>query len=413
MNAETRHFIEKNLDADIRKVALQGCRDKAVDLPLALQQIAGWQTARRKLPTWAALDGILYPPHLNMEQCSGEQTARYKCSVCRDSVATKKSGSTLVDLTGGFGVDFSFLAPYFEHAVYVEQQEELCRLARHNFPLLGFDSTVVCGDGTDYLHTMEHVTMIFLDPARRDAHGSRTYGISDCTPDVLTLRDELLQKADYVMLKLSPMLDWRKAVSDLGEQWVREVHIVSTEGECKELLVLLSVKGSGLRLVCVNDGVLFVVEESEMSANQSTEQANLPAFIGISDLSDPSSDSPAYLYEPNASIMKAGCFNELAAHFGVSQVAPNSHLFTSDRPVPDFPGRQFVIEAVTTMNKRELRQYLQGITQANIAVRNFPLTAADLRRRLKLADGGSTYIFATTLADNTHVLLVCRKAVFV
>lgn len=410
MNAETRHFIEKNLDADIRKVALQGCRDKAVDLPLALQQIAGWQTARRKLPTWAALDGILYPPHLNMEQCSSEQTARYKCSVCRDSVATKKSGSTLVDLTGGFGVDFSFLAPYFEHAVYVEQQEELCRLARHNFPLLGLDSTVVCGDGTDYLHTMEHVTMIFLDPARRDAHGSRTYGISDCTPDVLTLRDELLQKADYVMLKLSPMLDWRKAVSDLGEQWVREVHIVSTEGECKELLVLLSVKGSGLRLVCVNDGELFVAEESETSSNQSTELANLPAFIGISDLSDSSSDFPAYLYEPNASIMKAGCFDELSTRFGIQQLAPNSHLFLSNRFIGDFPGRRFCIDAVSSMNKRELKEKVPPLQQANITVRNFPLSVAELRKRLKLSEGGHNYIFATTLADGHHVLLICKKA---
>ena len=397
MNAETRHFIEQNLDADVRQLALKGCRDEMVDMTLALQQIAGRQTARRKLPTWAALDGILYPPHLGMEQCSSEQTAVYKRSVVSDIIVSKASEGTLIDLTGGFGVDFSFLATLFKRAVYVERQEELCQLAHHNFEVLGINAEVVCGDGEAVLHQLtEHVTMIFLDPARRDANGARTYGISDCTPDVITLRDELLQKADYVMLKLSPMLDWRKAVVDLGEEWVREVHIVSTGGECKELLLVLTKENSneGLRLVCKNDEQSFEVHQASTAE---------PCLY------QPVISPSSYLYEPNASVMKAGCFAELSAHFGIGQLSQNSHLFVCERPIDSFPGRQFRIMDVSMMNKRELKEKIAPLKQANITVRNFPLSVAELRKRLKISEGGSNYIFATTLANGDHVLIICER----
>ena len=397
MNAETRHFIEQNLDADVRLLALKGCRDEMVDMTLALQQIAGRQTARRKLPTWAALDGILYPPHLGMEQCSSEQTAVYKRSVVSDIIVSKASEGTLIDLTGGFGVDFSFLAPLFKRAVYVERQEVLCQLAHHNFEVLGINAEVVCGDGEAFLHQQtEHVTMIFLDPARRDVNGARTYGISDCTPDVITLRDELLQKADYVMLKLSPMLDWRKAVVDLGEEWVRDVHIVSTGGECKELLLVLTKESSneGLRLVCKNDDQSFEVHQASTA-----EPCLYQSVISPS----------SYLYEPNASVMKAGCFAELSAHFGIGQLSQNSHLFVCERPIDSFPGRQFRIMDVSMMNKRELKEKIAPLKQANITVRNFPLSVAELRKRLKISEGGSNYIFATTLANGDHVLIICER----
>jgi len=416
----TLDFISRHADDDPRQIALQGSRDPQVDTAFALQQIAGRQTARQKLPSWAATDGLVYPPHLSLEQCSSEQTARYKARLItqRNSAQPLPSHqgegqgwglySTFADLTGGLGVDFSFMAPHFAEAYYVERQPTLCDIARHNLPLLGLPTAqVVCADGVEFLQqSQQHFDWIFIDPARRDAHGGRTYGISDCTPDVLSMLSLLREKTDHVLLKLSPMLDWRKAVSDIGPNLVSEVHIVSVANECKELLVVVKCGGLNVEgdysIHCVN-----LLPDGEQHFEYSPSQ-----HISFNTPRSTFNESP-YLYEPNASIMKAGCFNELAAHFGVSQVAPNSHLFTSDRLVPDFPGRQFVIEAVTTMNKRELRQYLQGITQANIAVRNFPLTAADLRRRLKLADGGSTYIFATTLADHTHVLLVCRKAVFV
>ena len=395
-NEATLKYVRQHADDDVRQLALTGSKDPEVDMQAALQQIAGLQTARKKLPTWAACDGILYPPHLNMEQCSSEQTARYKARVV--GLLERTTPTTLIDLTGGFGVDFSFIAPLFDKAVYVERQEALCQLAKHNFPALGLSCEVVCADSVDYLHSLTKATMIFLDPARRDEYGARTYGISDCTPDVLALRDELMEKADYVMLKLSPMLDWRKTVKDLGEQWVRQVHIVSVEGECKELLVVLSKNGEGLRLICSNDGEHFEV----------TSPTRLSSLSSLARFTSPTIPT-SFLYEPNASVMKGGCFAELAARFGVSALAQNSHLFVSDRLISDFPGRKFRVVAVSSMNKKELKEKVLPLKQANITVRNFPLSVAELRKRLKLSEGGSHYLFATTLARDNRVLLVCEK----
>ena len=411
MNEATVDFIRAHADDDVRQLALKGTKNPDVDLPYALDQIAGRQTARRKLPTWAAIDGIIFPPHLSMEQCSSEQTARYKATIVR-STRSEERGMQMVDLTGGFGVDFTFLAPTFDEAVYVEKQPLLCDIARQNFQRLGLQQAeVVCVNAEDYLRQMSRVNLIYMDPARRDVQGQRTYGISDCTPNVLELRDMLLEKADRVIIKLSPMLDWRKAVQDLSlSPCVSEVHIVSVQNECKELLMVLEKRGerreeSEVLVRCVNiysDGTLQVFEAHEQPATN-TSLSTSDISLSLSPLSS------YYLYEPNASIMKAGCFEAVAAAFGMSQLAPNSHLFSSESLVDDFPGRTFVVEAITTMNKHELRTVLKDLTQANITVRNFPLTVAQLRSRLKLSEGGSTYIFATTLADKRHVLLICRK----
>ena len=239
MNQATADFIRNNAEADTRKLALQGAKDPEIDLPFVLDQIAGRQTARRKLPSWAAIDGIIYPPHLSMEQCSSEQTAKYKAQILSNRYRTTSNGR-FVDLTGGFGVDFSFIAQAFsshsstgnKQVVYVERQRHLCDIAQENFTRLGLtQAEVVCADSVDYLKSMEPAEIIFIDPARRDSHGGRTYSISDCTPDVLALRDLLRSKARCVLLKLSPMLDWRKAVNDLGKTYVREVHIVYVHNE--------------------------------------------------------------------------------------------------------------------------------------------------------------------------------------
>lgn len=388
MNDKTRDFIEQNLNADIRQLALKGCRDKDVDLEAAIRQIAGRQTARRKLPSWAALDGILYPPHLNMEQCSSEQTARYKARIC----SSHPSPKTLVDLTGGFGVDFDFMSEAFDEATYVERNSELFAISSANMKILAPKAKCLNEDGLEVLHRLDHVSMIFMDPARRDHHGARTYGISDCTPNVLEIKDELLQKADVVMLKLSPMLDWHKAISDLGEQYIKEVHIVSVQNECKELLIVMQQQPAEPPTVyCVNDDSVFSYHPSSISSNHISHHSSL-----------------IYLYEPNASIMKAGCFAEIEQAFEVSQLAPNSHLFASDQAIADFPGRKFRISAVTSMNKQELKQALKDIRQANIAVRNFPMSVADLRKRLKLSEGGNDYIFATTLTEGKKVLIICQ-----
>ena len=388
MNDKTRDFIEQNLNADIRQLALKGCRDKDVDLDAAIRQIAGRQTARRKLPSWAALDGILYPPHLNMEQCSSEQTARYKAGIC----SSHPSPKTLVDLTGGFGVDFAFMSEAFDEATYVERNSELFAISSANMKILAPKAKCLNEDGLEVLHRLDHVSMIFMDPARRDNHGARTYGISDCTPNVLEIKDELLQKADVVMLKLSPMLDWHKAISDLGEQYIKEVHIVSVQNECKELLIVMQQQPAEPPTVyCVNDDSVFSYHPSSISSNHISHHSSL-----------------IYLYEPNASIMKAGCFAEIEQAFEVSQLAPNSHLYASDQAIADFPGRKFRVTAVTSMNKQELKQALKDIRQANIAVRNFPMSVADLRKRLKLSEGGNDYIFATTLTEGKKVLIICQ-----
>ena len=398
-NQATLDFIREHADDDVRQLALRGSKMSEVDLSYALEQIAGRQKAHTKLPSWASIDGIVYPPHLSMEQCSSELTARYKASIAG-------KGALFVDLTAGFGVDMAFIAQGFQKTVHVERQPQLCAISSENYNVLGLNHIeVVCGDGVEYLHTMNHADLLFIDPARRDEHGGRTYGIADCTPNVLEMLDEMLEKADRVMIKLSPMLDWRKAVADLGK--VNDVHIISVDNECKELLLAVNSEERGknsaspsLRVVCVNllsDGNKECFEFDGYHASPSSSAFHFSPF-----------DS-RFLYEPNASIMKAGCFGLLEQRFGVMQLDKNSHLFVSDKEVIGFPGREFLIEKRTSMNKRELKAALADIDKANITVRNFPMSVAELRKRLKLKEGGEVYIFATTIANEGHQLLVCRK----
>ena len=450
MNDETREFVAMHRNEDVRELALKAKRVEGLDLPLALDQIAGWQIARKKLPQWASCEGIVYPPHISMEQCSSQFTAQYKSEVAQTLLApaatvrarvsdsgesdnqttksepqlsdsaesvmqTAKSAFQLsdspesdtlvarramVDLTGGFGVDFSYLARGFSQATYVERQRHLCDLAEHNMAALGLDQArIVCGDGVEYLRQMGPVDFIYLDPARRDEHGSRTYAIEDCTPNVFELRDLLLSKSQYTLVKLSPMLDWRKAVADF-DGTVREVHIVATGNECKELLLVLGQQvheePSAPHVFCVND-------------DQRIDYDSAAYTQGLRIGGKPLPEAKNYLYEPNASIMKAGCFDLVEERFGVTQVGPSSHLFVSATPVADFPGRGFAIEAIGGMNKKDIKRLLNGTKQANIAVRNFPLTAPQLRKKLKLADGGPVYLFGTTMQGCDHVLLRTSK----
>lgn len=445
MNDKTREFVAMHRDEDVRELALKAKRVDGLDLPLALDQIAGWQIASKKLPQWASCEGIVYPPHISMEQCSSQFTAQYKSEITQtllvpsatvharmsdsaeSDMQTAKSAlhlsdsaesdtlvakRAMVDLTGGFGVDFSYLARGFSQATYVERQRHLCELAEHNMAALGLDQArIVCGDGVEYLSQMDPVDFIYLDPARRDEHGSRTYAIEDCTPNVLELRDLLLAKSRFTLVKLSPMLDWRKAVVDFDGA-VREVHIVATGNECKELLLVLgrpaqanardSVDGTGSyrrlapHVFCVNDDQRIDYDSAKYTQGLRIGGKPLP-------------DAKRYLYEPNASIMKAGCFDLVEERFGVTQIGPSSHLFVSEQQIADFPGRGFAIEAVGSMNKKDTKRLLNGMKQANIAVRNFPLTAPQLRKKLKLADGGTVYLFGTTMQGGGHVLLRTSK----
>lgn len=494
MNQATLDFIRQHQDDDVRQLAFLGSKYPEVDMPFALDQIRGRKMARVKLPRWASIDGIIYPPHISMEQCSSEQTALYKAELAARLLVLSPSSSEngeekekesenasnlhlseicefaakgavdsefakneatckkqqilteseenvneikeephggdfseetgFVDLTGGFGVDFSYIASRLGvKSMYVERQAHLCEAAKENFGRLGLKNAIVKnGDGIEVLHSFASkkeaaasdslgitedqsrsllktnlgLKLIFIDPARRDDAGNKVVSLKDCTPDVTLLQEEMLSKADYVIIKLSPMLDWHRAVSELN--CVQEVHIISVNNECKELLLVLSARNMGnLRIYCVNDAQSFVCDELDM---ESSSVKIAPSTL----------EEMQYLYEPNASLMKAGCFGVLSERYDARMLSKNSHLFVSRDLIAVFPGRSFRIIAISSFNKKELKRHLSGITKANIATRNFPLSVAELRKRLKLKDGGETYIFATTLSDESHVLVITEKA---
>ena len=450
MNQATQDFIRQHQDDDVRQLAFLGSKYPEVDMPFALDQIRGRKMARVKLPRWASLEGIIYPPHISMEQCSSESTALYKAELAARLLGLPASSSgtemkaeneiEFVDLTGGFGVDFSYIAARLGvKSMYVERQAHLCEAAKENFGRLGLKNAIVKnGDGIEVLHSFHPkkkdaasaddslgitydqprsllktnlgLKIIFIDPARRDDAGNKVVSLKDCTPDVTVLQEEMFLKADYVIIKLSPMLDWHRAISELSH--VREVHIISVNNECKELLLVLSARNMGemeassadgevkhagnLRIYCINDAQSFVCDELDM---ESSSVKIAPSIL----------EEMQYLYEPNASLMKAGCFGVLSERYGARMLSKNSHLFVSREPIAAFPGRSFRIIAVSSFNKKELKRHLSGITKANIATRNFPLSVAELRKRLKLKDGGETYIFATTLSDESHVLMITEK----
>ena len=417
MNQATQDFIRQHQDEDVRQLAFLGSKNPEVDMPFALDQIRGRKMARAKLPLWANIDGIIYPPHISMEQCSSESTALYKAELAARLLGLPASSSSeeigFVDLTGGFGVDFSYIAARVGlKSMYVERQAHLCEAAKENFERLGLKNAIVKNeDGIEVLHSLKELKLIFTDPARRDDAGNKVVSLKDCTPDVTVLQEEMLLKADYVIIKLSPMLDWHRAISELSH--VREVHIISVNNECKELLLVLSAQNMGemeassadgevkhagnLRIYCVNDAQCFVCDELDM---ESSSVKIAPSTL----------EEMQYLYEPNASLMKAGCFGVLSERYDARMLSKNSHLFVSREPIAAFPGRSFRIIVVSSFNKKELKRHLSGITKANIATRNFPLSVAELRKRLKLKDGGETYIFATTLSDESHVLVITEKA---
>lgn len=509
MNQATLDFIRQHQDDDVRQLAFLGSKYPEVDMPFALDQIRGRKMARVKLPRWASIDGIIYPPHISMEQCSSEQTALYKAELAARLLGLSSSSSEngeekekesenasnlhlseicefagkgavdsefakneatckkqqilteseenvnetkeephegdfseetgFVDLTGGFGVDFSYIASRLGvKSMYVERQAHLCEAAKENFGRLGLKNAIVKnGDGIEVLHSFVSkkddaaseslgitedqsqsllktnlgLKLIFIDPARRDDAGNKVVSLKDCTPDVTLLQEEMLSKADYIIIKLSPMLDWHRAISELSH--VREVHIISVSNECKELLLVLSARNMGdmeassadgevkhagnLRIYCVNDAQSFVCDELDM---ESSSVKIAPSTF----------EEMQYLYEPNASLMKAGCFSVLSGRYDARMLSKNSHLFVSRDLIAAFPGRSFRIIAISSFNKKELKRHLSGITKANIATRNFPLSVAELRKRLKLKDGGETYIFATTLSDESHVLVITEKA---
>lgn len=498
---DTWDFIRRHAQDDVRKLALKRPDSPNVDLKEALTQIEGYQTARKKLPLWAENPQLVYPPRISMEQCSSETTALYKQQVvCRllqrlenpersipnsppkdspnspldtarndtqNEIQSKAQNNTrsnaqnyplsMADMTGGFGIDFSYLAPLFDHAYYIEQQEVLCRIARHNLKILGLEQAeVLHGDGVERMPEKAPLTLVFIDPARRDQQGKKTVALSDCTPDLSAIQERIRSCSRFCMAKLSPMLDIHQALQELKE--VSEVHVVSVDNECKELLLILSsgntentvgittaekrqdtgnnptsetdkaenvsanktediseskLEGAGTtsnseqsvvrkpaetRIFCVN------LQKGEQQTFEYTAQEEATAEAVYTD------QPGTYLYEPNTSLLKAGAYKCLCARFGVRKLHPNSHLYTSDTLCADFPGRRFRITGSRTFSKQDLKQIARDIPQANITIRNFPSTVQELRKKLKIKEGGDRYLFITTLKNEQHIILECLKA---
>lgn len=394
-------FIKQHRHDDVRALALRKA-EEGVDIKWCLQQIEGWQKACEKLPQWAELDGLWYPPALSMEQCSSEHTAEYKKSVVSRLLPDASDRLCFADLTGGYGIDFSYMASLFAESCYVERNAELCRIAEHNFALLDLlGSSVVCADSTEFLYQrIAPCNLIYLDPARRDDVGRKTVAIADCTPDVVQLQDRLMEVGRYAMVKLSPMLDISAALSVLRH--VSEVHVVSVKGECKELLFVLDKLYEG-------NPVYYAVNlGTSDDVFTCTHEEKNRALLRVASEHEASA-SATCIYEPHASILKAGLQDVLCERYAVEKLHPMSNLFVSPSPVQDFPGRGFDIVASCGFGKKELRAMLAGVAKANITVRNFPSSVAELRKKLRLAEGGDVYLFATTVADGSHRLIRCIK----
>lgn len=383
-------FIRQNEQEDIRELALK-LNNKGVEeeeSEFVLKQIAGRQTAKNKIPSWYGIDSVIYPVHLSMEQASSEITAKYKAALLAEGT------QSMVDLTGGLGVDFLFLSQRTEQAVYVEHNAELCEIARHNFTELGLRNFEIINEkGEDYLISMSEVDTIYLDPSRRDNSGRKVFWIEDCSPDAVEIKELLLKKAKQVIIKYSPMLDISLAVKSLEN--VSQVHIVSVENECKELLFLLSKSEKETAYYAVNLRNNNTVEKFYFTPQE--EQAAEISFaetIG------------KYLYEPNTSILKAGAFKSVASQFGVQKLHINSHLYTSENLIHDFPGRKFEVKDWFVPNKKNIKSLLAKTEKANISVRNFPMSVAQIRKKTGLKEGGELYLFATTVGNGKKVWVV-------
>ncbi|MDD4969709.1 MAG: SAM-dependent methyltransferase [Paludibacter sp.] len=390
MNTETKRFIAYHEKDDIFTLKLNYKSDSGVDIDLAIRQINGKQKVKSKIPTFYNSEDLYYPVQLSLEQSSSELTAVYKSTIC--------NGQSLVDLTGGFGVDCNFMSTQFKKVSYVERQEELCDLARHNFKALGKSHITIFHSETEaFLEKIEHADWIYIDPARRSAGGNKVVMLSDCEPDVSRLYPHLLDKATRVMIKLSPMMDITAAVRDLPN--TSEIHILSVENECKEVLLILDQQVQGnIKVSTINFGKNK--EQQEFKYNLDDETNAEVSFASKVD---------KYLYEPNAAIMKSGAFKLIGNRFGLRKLHINTHLYTSNELFPEFPGRVFEVTQQWGNSKKELHDLGNKTPKANITTRNYPMPVDELRKKLKIKDGGDVYLFACTLNDDQKSIIECAK----
>ena len=411
INDNVKDFIKKHLNDDVNKLALSKFPE-GVDKQFVIRQIQARQVLSKKLPSWAENDELVFPKKLSLEQCSSELAAKYKASLLK--------GKTLIDLTGGMGVDTAFLSDNFDKTYYVEMQEELCEIAKHNFRILNKNIEVVNDNAEHFLTICDEVDCIYLDPARRDEYGRKMVSLHDCSPDVAELQDVLFEKAKTVMVKLSPMLDIDIVKKELKN--IKEIHVVAVRNECKELILVLGQQATdnGQQTSPMAHGSRLIATDLREDWNFSfTEDEERDAEWTLADTIG------KYLYEPGVACMKAGCFKLLSQRYALDKLHRNSHLYTSDNLASDFPGRVFeVIETFPfdKKTKKEISSRCQqttdngqqtssksGSLKASVAIRNFPLSADELKKNLGLQDGSDFYIFGTTMKGEKKVVVMTKK----
>ena len=396
LTATDKQFIRDHLTDDVRQLILRP-HPPGINVQVLAAQISARQKSREKMPVWYANDDVLFPPALSVEQASSERTAYYKASLV--------GGGLLLDLTGGMGVDTWAFAQRVGRVMYVEHRPDLAELAAHNLPLLGAGNVVVrTGDGLAMVNQLPgRADWLYLDPHRRDGQGGKVVPLADCEPDVSRpdVLARLLAKTGRILLKTSPLIDIDATIRQLtrtGVSAVSAVHVVAVLGEVKEVLLVIGGHtdvATDTTIIAVN---LLSDEALTLSFGRADERRAEVTF----------GNPLRYLYEPNAAVLKAGAFRLVASRFGLVKLAPNSHLYTDDAYTPDFPGRAFVLEHVIKPDRREVQAILPTM-KANLTVRNFPQSVAELRKKLNLRDGGDTYIFATTLLNGHKRLLITRK----
>lgn len=402
-------FINEHRSEDVNRLALQRNRYSEMtdtDFSFALRQIEGRQRTKEKLPFLQELPDWLFPKRLSTEQCSSEVTARYKRRVI-EGFKSQVSGvsGVMVDLTGGMGIDTLFLSGEFDEVHYVERDEELCRLAEHNFRLGGLSSLrglsslgscieVHCKEAEEYLKRMEKADLIYIDPARRSASGKKVFRTEDCEPNIVELLPLLREKCSTLLIKLSPMLDLNAAMNSLPE--TREVHVVAAKGEVKEVLIYLNfaqtAQETGVKIHCVN----LETEDEELVFSMEEERKAECEYA---------TETEEYVYEPNAAIMKAGAFKTVAARYGVKKAGVNTHLYTLDRRIESWPGRVWRI--VKCEESKAKNEELKG-RKMNILARNYPMSADEIKKKYKIRDGGEEWLIATRVADRNIMYMAER-----
>ena len=421
-----KEFIEKHLKDDVHRLALAKFPE-GIDREFVIRQIHARQVLSKKLPSWAENDELVFPKKLSLEQCSSELTAKYKATLLstksheitrrefsEDSCSLADEKRILIDLTGGMGVDTAFLSDNFDKTYYVEMQEELCEIAKHNFKVMNKNIEVVNDNAEHFLTICDEVDCIYLDPARRDEYGRKMVSLHDCSPDVVELHDLLLKKAKRVLVKVSPMLDIEMVKKELKD--ITEIHVVAVRNECKEILICQRTTDNGQQ-TCENSEDCLQMIAVDLRENWNfafTENEELEAQWTLAD------NVGRYLYEPGAACMKAGCFKLLSQRYGLDKLHRNSHLYTSDDLIPDFPGRIFEVVNVVPFDKKtkkniwtldfeDAKKGSATFKKANVAVRNFPLSAEELKKNLGLQDGSDFYIFGSTMKGEKKVVVLTKK----